>query len=70
MSQKMDVLHSHSGLERELKLKKHIVLVDEKFKVLFLEDTIEPFKYNGVNYYKVPILSFVKKGGTFKNFMQ
>lgn len=70
MSQKMDVLHSHSGLERELKFKKHTVLVDEKFKVLFLEDTIEPFKYKGVNYYKVPILSFANKGGIFKNFMQ
>lgn len=65
-----DCLHSHSGLERELKFKKHIVLVDEKFKVLFLEDTIEPFKYNGVNYYKVPILSFVKNGGHFKNFIK
>lgn len=70
MSQRKDVLHSHSGLERELKFKKHTVLVDEKFKGLFLDDTIEPFKHGGVNYYKVPILSFVNKGGIFKNFMQ
>ena len=70
MSGRMDVLHSHRWLEKELKFKKHTVLVDEKFKGLFLDDTIEPFKYNGVNYYKVPILSFVNKGGIFKNFIQ
>lgn len=70
MSNKVTYLHSHSGLERELKFPKHTVLVDEEYKGLFIEGTIEPFKYNGVNYYKVPILSFVNKGGIFKNFMQ
>jgi hypothetical protein len=68
MSGKFNVLHSHSGLERELKFKKHVVLVDEEYKHMFLEDTIEKFKYLGKVYYKVPILSFVRKGGIFKNF--
>lgn len=68
MSGKFNVLHSHSGLERELKFKKHIVLVDEEYGHMFLEDTIEKFKYLGKVYYKVPILSFVRKGGMFKNF--
>lgn len=70
MSRKYGALHSHSGLERELKFPKHKVLVDEEYKGMFIEDTIEPFKYMGKVYYKVPILSFVNKGGTFKNFMQ
>lgn len=70
MSGKFNILHSHSGLERELKFPKHTVLVDEEYKNIFIGDTIEPFKYNGKTYYKVPILSFVSKGGTFKNFMQ
>lgn len=63
-------LHSHSGLERELKLKKHIVLVDEEYKNLFIADTIEKFKHNDKVYYKVPIISFVNKGGMFKNFTE
>lgn len=70
MSGKFDGLHSHSGLERELKMPKHLVLVDEKYKSMFFEDTITPFRYNGRLYYKVPITSFVMKGGNFKNFMQ
>lgn len=65
----MDNLHSHSGLERELKIPKNKVLIDEKFKDLFAEGSIkiEPLKYDGVNYYKIPILAFVRKGGEFKN---
>ena len=70
MSKNFGLLHSHSGLERELKFKKHIVLVDEQYKNMFLEDTIEKFKHLGNVYYKVPILSFVRKGGVFKNFME
>lgn len=70
MSGKLNVLHSHSGLERELKFPKHLVLVDDEYKNMFLEDTIEKFKYNSRVYYKVPILSFVRKGGMFKNLMQ
>ena len=63
-----NLLHSHSGLERELKFKKHIVLVDEEFGDLFIAKT--PFRYNGVDYYKVNTLEFVNKGGQFKNLMQ
>ena len=70
MGDVFDYLHSHSGIERELKMPKHLVLVDEKFKGLFIEDEIKPFTYNQVDYYKVPTISFVKKGGRFKNFMQ
>ena len=70
MSNKMNFLHSHSALERELKFPKHIVLVDEEYKNLFLEDAIEKFTYCRKVYYKVPILSFVNNGGVFKNFAQ
>ena len=70
MSNKMNFLHSHSALERELKFPKHIVLVDEEYKNLFLEDAIEKFTYWRKVYYKVPILSFVNNGGVFKNFAQ
>lgn len=68
MSGKFNILHSHSGIERELKFPKHLVLVDEEYKSLFIEDTISQFKYNGKIYYKVPVLAFVHKGGVFKNF--
>lgn len=70
MSNGVTYLHSHSGIERELKFPKHLVLVDEKYKSLFLQDTITPFKHNGRLYYKVPVLSFVRKGGMFKNFSE
>lgn len=69
MSYGLTNLHSHSGLERELHMPKDIVLVDAKFGVEFLNDTIKPFKYHGVEYYKVPILSFIHKGGVFKNLI-
>lgn len=67
MSHGIDYLHSHSGLERELSFPKNIVLVDAKYKDLFKEKEIKAFKYDGIEYYKVPILSFVKKNGQFKN---
>lgn len=70
MSLKMNVLHSHSGLERDMNIPKHIVLVDEQFKGLFASDMIQPLKYCGNLYYKVPIMSFVNNGGVFKNFLQ
>lgn len=62
-------LHSHSELERKLNFPKHIVLIDARFKDLFADGgiRIEPFKYDGVEYYKVPILAFARKGGEFKN---
>lgn len=72
MSHGISYLHSHSGLERELRMPKHIVLVDARFKELFTSGLYEitPYKFNGVSYYKVPIMAFVHKGGIFKNLNQ
>lgn len=67
MSFGLNYLHSHSDLERTLHFPKRFVIVDEKFAKLFLADTIKHFRHNGVNYIQVPILSFVKCGGVFKN---
>ena len=67
---KFERLHSHSGLERELDMEKRFVLVDEEFKNRFIKDNIEAVVYNNITYYKVPILSFVKNGGVFKNLNQ
>ena len=65
-----DCLHSHSGLEKELNMPKHLVLVDEQYKSMFVKDNIIPITCHGINYYKVPIMSFVKNGGHFKNFIK
>lgn len=68
MSHGLLTLHSHSGLERKLELPKHIVLVDAKFKDMFAGCIdVKRFMYNNIEYYKVPISSFVHKGGVFKN---
>lgn len=67
MSHGLTQLHSHSGLERDLKLPKHTVLVDASFGHLFHHDLCVPFRYNGVDYYKVSTLMFIKNGGVFKN---
>lgn len=69
MSHGFTYLHSHSALERELRMPKHLVLVDAQFASSFLTEYVKPFKYRGVEYYKVPILSFVNKGGVFKNLL-
>lgn len=61
-------LHSHSGIEREMKFPKFIVLVDEKFGNLFNGEQIVPFLYKRKKYYKVSIKSFIRNGGVFKNF--
>lgn len=68
MSYGKDYLHSHSGLERELRFPKHIVLVDEKYGHLFKK--FVPFKHGDIMYYKVPIMDFVKNGGVFKNLSE
>ena len=65
-----DCLHSHSGLEKELNMPKHLVLIDEQYKSMFVKDNITPITCHGTNYYKVPIMSFVKNGGHFKNFIK
>lgn len=47
---------------------KNIVLVDNKYKDLFVSCKTSKMMYNGIEYLKVPILSFVYKGGVFKPF--
>jgi len=68
MVQETKQLHSHSGLEREIKFPKHIVLIDEDFCDMF--PIREKMVYNKKVYYKVPILDFIRNGGRFKNLME
>lgn len=68
MSKELQQLHSHSALERELRLPKDMVLVDVRFGRLFLDVPRFAYKHGGVNYYKVNTLAFVRRGGVFKNF--
>ena len=65
MANETTFLHSHSALERDLKLPKSIVLIDEEFGDRFIEK--KPFRVRSTDYYKVPILSFINQGGVFKN---
>lgn len=71
MSQGKDFLHSHSALERELRLPKHLVLVDERFRDKFDErrmaEVVHYDEGHKIIYLKVPVLDFVKQGGIFKN---
>lgn len=71
MSYGIKYLHSHSGLERNLKETandKFHVLIDEEFKHLFSDCLdVTPFKHNRVQYYRVPTYVFYLKGGIFKN---
>ena len=69
MSDGIMYLHNHSGLEKLLNFPKHTVLVDVEFKPLFLDCYAMPFTYNRVNYIKVPVLSFLRHGGVFKNLI-
>ena len=70
MSNGITFLHSHSGLERDLRFPKHTVLVDAKYANMFSGEPCVPFKHNSIEYAKVNILSFVKKGGVFKNISE
>lgn len=71
MSQGILYLHSHSGIERnvkELAKDKFHVLVDEVYKYLFDDSgDVHLFVYNNKRYYKVPTYAFFQKGGIFKN---
>lgn len=72
MSQGINYLHSHSGLERsipETANDKFHVLVDEEYKNMFELSGVKvhPFKHKGKQYYKVPTYAFFCKGGVFKN---
>lgn len=65
------ILHSHSGIERDLCMSKHWVLVDAKFSPMFsLQDLGHVFTRRGVKYVEVRTLAFVKKNGTFKNYSE
>ena len=70
MSNGITFLHSHSGLERNLRFPKHTVIVDATFANMFSGKPCVPFTHNSIEYVKVNILSFVKKGGVFKNLSE
>lgn len=70
MSHGITFLHSHSGLERNLRFPKHTVLVDAKFSNMFSGGPCVPFTHNNIEYVKVNILSFANKGGVFKNISE
>lgn len=70
MSHGLIFLHSHSGLERDLRFPKHTVLVDAKFAYMFSGEPCVPFTHNRIEYVKVNILSFANKGGVFKNLSE
>ena len=67
MSLGLDYLHSHSWLEREMKIEKRFVLVDTVFADLFLNDAVKKITVQRKVYLRVTTLSFVRKGGIFKN---
>lgn len=72
MSHGITYLHSHSGIERQLKETagdKFHVLIDEEYLDRFESVTrdITPFRYMGKTYYKVPTMAFVICHGIFKN---
>lgn len=67
----MEELHSHSALEREMRMPKGCVLVDVEHARLFngVRELTKRVKCaNGMTYLQVPTLVFVKKGGIFKNY--
>lgn len=68
MSKGCDVLHSHSGIEVEMKFPKHIVLVDDEYAAMF--SYTEPYSYRGKMYAKVSTREFADKGGIFKYFRE
>ena len=63
-----DFLHSHSGLERDLKFPKYTVLVDVWFADMFGMKESDAIKINEHKYLKVNTLAFANAGGRFKNF--
>ena len=67
MSYGIKQLHSHSAIERDKHFPKNIVLIDREYLHLFEDEPHDLFFYDKKDYYKVNILSFVNKGGIFKN---
>ena len=72
MSFGLSILHSHSGLERELKFPKHTVLIDASMGAQVHKYGIKtvPFRCRNKEYLKVAILDFVRAGGVFKNLSE
>lgn len=65
------ILHSHSGIERDLCMSKQWVLVDYKFANKFsLQDLGHVFEKKGVKYVEARTLAFVKANGVFKNYSE
>lgn len=63
------MLHSHSGIEREMCMSKHWVLIDARFMPLFTPNDLgQVFNRKGIKYVEVKILAFIKKNGVFKNY--
>ena len=69
MRDEPDKLHSHSGLERELNMGKHTVLVDAVYAPMFIERGYRApkFVHEDVKYAIVATKAFVELGGIFKN---
>lgn len=67
MSSGINYMHSHSGLERELRFPKDKVLIDKKYGDMFEDALLKPFSHNGHDYFKVNTYIFWKRGGVFKN---
>ena len=72
MSHGLTQLHSHSGLERDLKFPKHTVLIDAAFGAQVHKHGFKTvlFLSHGHEYLKVNILDFVNSGGVFKNLSE
>jgi hypothetical protein len=70
MSRGYDFLHSHSGLERDLKFPKHTVLIDKEFEDLFKSVPHTSFRFNKIDYVKVNTYDFYLRGGVFKNLSE
>ena len=64
MSKGVNCLHSHSGIEVEMKFPKHIVLVDEKYESMF--SWHQQYYYKNKMYLKVSTREFAENGGVFK----
>jgi len=72
MSKRLNILHSHSGLERDLGFPKHTVLVDAVFasSIHAKGGDTKPFNHNGVEYVMVNTYQFYLCGGVFKNYSE
>lgn len=67
MSAGVGFLHSHSGIERDLKFPKDVVLVDVCYENIFEDVPHKPFMFKKHKFLQVNILNFLHKGGVFKN---